>query len=164
MDGGRHPWGVGLVNAAEHAATVREALPENPDHNASGVDAPNCALCALERLVALAERATELERERDAARLIPPLIRQTLEKALRSDMTQPPVTQTELRAAIDLLPDSPSFYSSVSGMEQLAAERERAERAEKLRPWVKEYANLLEQQGLLRNAAAARAALGETGL
>ena len=73
-----------------------------------------------DHVAAIFEQLQTAERERDAARLVPPQIRTTLEKALRLDMTKPPVTQAELRTAIDLLPDSPSFYSSVAGIEQIA--------------------------------------------
>jgi len=84
-----------------------------------------CRVCAEARAELAAVRQELAE-----ARAIPPLVRQTLEKALRLDMTQPPVTQAELRQAFDLLEPS-SFFSSVNGMVALHGAQERAEAAER---------------------------------
>src|SRR3990167_2799929 len=86
---------------------------------------------AYERIAVLEARLAEAEREIERLRAIPPLVRITLEKALRLDMTKPPVTNKELRAAIQVLPEPPSFFAAVNGMRQLAEAKDRLAEAER---------------------------------
>jgi len=131
-----------LVRDAVGFALAEKNIPREPtwtllvpqhlddiDASADRVEAELSRLRAVvDDAVGAIEAADRLRDQRDAALRIAPAVRQVIEKALRRDMTQPPVTREELQLALDLLPEPPSFRSSVDGMAALDAAEARCAR------------------------------------